>query len=79
MVVGLPESPVRNIVIRNSVFAVSPEADRPVDESDMYEGLPDVPSRGFRIRNASVTLDNLRVVSDQPEIIIEDGVELSKD
>ena len=80
MVVGLPESPVRNIVIRNSVFAVSPEADRPVDESDMYEGLPDVPSRGFRIRNASVVLDNLRVVSDQPDIIIEDGVELiSKD
>lgn len=75
MVVGLPESPVKNIVIRNSSFAVSPDADMPINSSDMYLGLPDPPSRGFRIRNASLTLENLSVESDEPKVIIEEGVE----
>ncbi len=76
MVVGLPESPVGNLVIKDSSFGVSKTPDRPIDESDMYRGLPDPISRGFRIRNASVTIDNLKVDSDSPEIIIESGVEL---
>ena len=77
MAVGLPESPVRNLVIRNSSFAVAPDADRPVDESDMYLGLPEPHSRGFRIRNAELTLDNVEVVCEGEKIIIEDGVNLS--
>ena len=76
MVVGLPESPVGNLVIRNSYFGVSPDADRPVSESDMYNGLPDPPSRGFRIRNAEIRIDNLTVDSDEPKIIAENGVTL---
>ena len=78
MAVGLPESPIGNLVIRNSTFAVSENADKPISESDMYLGLPDPPSRGFRIRNAEVTIDSLKVVSDEPAIIIEDGVKLEK-
>ena len=78
MAVGLPESPIGNLVIRNSTFAVSDNADKPISESDMYLGLPDPPSRGFRIRNAEVTIDSLKVVSDEPAIIIEDGVKLEK-
>ncbi len=77
MVAGLPESPVRGLVIRNSSFSVAPDADRPISESDMYLGLPDPPSRGFRIRNAEAETENFHVCSDSPEIIIEDGVSLT--
>lgn len=76
MIVGLPESPIENLVIRNSSFVISPNADKPINESDMYLGLPDPPSRGFRIRNASVVIDNLKVESDEPSIILEDGVRI---
>lgn len=79
MVVGLPESPLGNLVIRNSSFAVADHPDRPIDESDMYNGLPDPPSRGFRIRNAEVTIENLVIKSDSPELIIEDGVTIRKE
>lgn len=76
MAVGLPESPIRGLSIRDSSFAVAPDASEPIDRSDMYLGLPDPPSRGFRLRNAEVGICNLSVVSDSPEIIIEDGVKL---
>ena len=76
MAVGLPESPIRDLSIRDSSFAVAPDASEPIDRSDMYLGLPDPPSRGFRLRNAEVGICNLSVVSDSPEIIIEDGVKL---
>ncbi len=74
MVVGLPESPIGNLVIKNSSFGVSADADRPIDESDMYLGLPDPPSRGFRIRNATVDITDLSIDSDEPSLIVEDGV-----
>ena len=54
MAVGLPESPIRDLSIRDSSFAVAPDASEPIDRSDMYLGLPDPPSRGFRLRNAEV-------------------------
>lgn len=76
MAVGLPESPIRGLSIRDSSFAVAPDASEPIDRSDMYLGLPNPPSRGFRLRNAEVGICNLSVVSDSPEIIIEDGVKL---
>ena len=76
MAVGLPESPIGNLVIKDSSFAVRPDADRAISESDMYLGLPDPPSRGFRIRNAELAIESLKVESDEPSMIIEDGVML---
>ena len=76
MAVGLPESPIGNLVIKDSSFAVRPDADRAISESDMYLGLPDPPSRGFRIRNAELAIESLKVESDEPSMVIEDGVML---
>lgn len=76
MAVGLPEMPIRNVVIRNSTFAVSSDTTADVDTSDMYQGLPTPPSRGFRLRNIEVKLDNVTIECEGEKIIKEDGTVL---
>lgn len=76
MIVGLPEKPIYDLSVVNCSFAVNNASDRRIDESDMYLGLPDPPSRGFRIRNAEAKLENLEVLCDGEKIIIEDNVKL---
>ena len=76
MLVGLPERPVRNLSIRRCTFAVRKGTDTPVSESDMYRGLPDPPSRGLRIRNAEVHMEDVEVSCEGEKVIIEDGVKL---
>lgn len=80
MIVGLPEMPVDGLVIKDCSFEVAKDANRRVDESDMYWGLPTPESRGFRIRNAKgLVTENFNVICDGDKIIIEDGVEIRKD
>ena len=76
MAVGLPEMPIRNVTIRNSSFAVDSGTDADVDTSDMYQGLPTPPSRGFRLRNIEVTLENVTIECDGEKIIKEEGTAL---
>ena len=76
LLVGLPERPVRNLSIRRCTFAVRKGTDTPVSESDMYRGLPDPPSRGLRIRNAEVHMEDVEVSCEGEKVIIEDGVKL---
>ena len=77
MVVGLPEMPVRDLVVRHSSFSVLEGTTVPVDESDMYRGLPDPPSRGFRLRNAEAHLEDVSVVCEGAAVIQEEGTVLS--
>ena len=77
MIVGLPERPIKDLEIKNCSFGVAKNADRRVDESDMYWGLPTPSSRGFRIRYAEdVLLENLDVKAEGEKIILEDDVKL---
>ena len=76
MAVGLPESPIKNVVIRDSKFTVAKDASVDVDESDMYKGLPTPPSRGFRLRNIEIKLENVEIESEGEKIIQEDGAVL---
>lgn len=76
MIVGLPERPVYDLTVRNCSFAVNEETTRNIDESDMYLGLPEPASRGFRIRYAEAKLENLEVECAGEKIVIEDGVKL---
>lgn len=76
MIVGLPERLIDNVSIKDCTFEVAVDADRRIDESDMYRGIPTPSSRGFRIRNAhNLKLDNLNVVCVGEKIIIEDNVD----
>ncbi len=73
MIAGLPEIPIKDVVILNSSFAVAKDTDVPVSESDMYRGLPDPPSRGLRIRNAYVHMENVEVSCQGESVILEEG------
>ena len=76
MLLGLPEVPLKDIVIRNCSFAVAKDADLPISESDMYTGVPDPVSRGFRIMNAEVRLENTEVECEGEKIIEDKGAVL---
>ena len=71
MLVGLPESPVLNVRIKDSVFEVRKDANEDVSLTDMYSGLPEPASRGFRIRYAEVTLDNFTVEVEGEPVLFE--------
>lgn len=50
-IAGLPESPVRNLTIQDSVFQTVRDGSISSDESEMYAGLPAVGVRSFRVLN----------------------------
>lgn len=77
-IVGLPESPIRDLVVSNCVFTVAPENLVPVHESEMYEGLPDQEGRGIRLRNVSLTAQDVRVQGVSAPYVIEEGVFLTR-
>ena len=54
---------------------MSPDASEDKDSAGMYKGLPTPSSRGFRIRNASLKMENVEVICEGEKILIEDGVE----
>ena len=76
MLLGLPEVPLKDVVVRNSSFAVAKDPDLPITESDMYTGVPDPVSRGFRIMNAEVKLENVEVECEGEKIIMDRGAVL---
>ncbi len=76
MIVGLPESIVDNVKLTNCFFTVKKGTEEPIDKTDMFLGLPPVDSRGLRIRNAKVKIEDVIIKSgDDCDFIIEDGVE----
>ena len=50
-IAGLPESPVENVVIEDSVFEVDMASDVEPDVSDMYAGIPSCKEKSFRLIN----------------------------
>jgi len=75
-IVGLPESPIRDLVIRNCTFTVAKTGLTPVDESEMYEGLPEPQGRGIRLRNVKLSIQDVQVEGVESSLVVEDGVEL---
>lgn len=76
MIVGLPESPVMNIVLKNCYFSVKRNSGVSVDETDMYLGLPEIESRGLRIRNARVKCEDVEISCGNDDgLLTEEGVE----
>ncbi len=62
-IAGLPESPVDNILIENSVFDVDMTSDVKPDVSDMYAGIPECTEKSFRLINVkNVKFENTQVI-----------------
>lgn len=73
-IVGLPESPIKDLVIRECSFSLAGEDLADIDESEMYQGLESIEGRGMRIRNAHLTLEQVTVEGTDEAQIIESGV-----
>lgn len=69
-IVGLPESRIENVVIRNSSISIDPSSEIQPDVSEMYAGLPDVKEKGIRLRFADVKMENV-VVEGVEKIFVE--------
>jgi polygalacturonase len=61
-IVGLPESPIENLRIENSVFETDEDSGVPPEESEMYRGLPQTVLKSIRILNTlDPVFDNVSV------------------
>lgn len=68
-IVGLPESVIENVIIRDCDISISNAPQSTTDKSEMYRGLPFVEERGVRIRNANVKLENVNVNGTDKSVI----------
>lgn len=75
-IVGLPESPIKDLVIRDCTFGVAKTGLTPVEESEMYDGLPQPEGRGIRLRNVHLSVLNVQVAGVQNAFVLEDGAVL---
>lgn len=72
LIVGLPESPIDNLVIKNCEFSTDESSDVSPMESDMFYGLPEVKVKSFRIRNApGASFENVKIEGPKDVFIYE--------
>ena len=71
-IVGLPEMPIRDVVVRDSTFEVGAE-DNPALEAEMCSGIPSSDYRGIRVINADVAFSGVSV-NVEPQVLVEDLV-----
>ncbi|WP_320129110.1 glycoside hydrolase family 28 protein [uncultured Sphaerochaeta sp.] len=76
-IVGLPESPVTGIFMKNCNFSIDALDQSSPEESEMYYGLPLPSGKGMRLRNAQITLDQVTITGVEEPFIQEENVELS--
>ena len=69
-VVGLPESRIENLLIKDSYFSVNSASEIKPKESEMYRGLPDVEEKSIRKRFADIKMENV-VVEGVDSLVIE--------
>ncbi len=70
-IVGLPESVIDDVVIKDCNIQVAENPKQSTDQSEMFKGLPHIEERGIRIRNAKVQLENVKVIGANIQIIRE--------
>jgi len=71
-IAGLPEMPVKNLVIKNSYFSTNEQSSVSPSESDMYAGLPDTAVKSFRILNAEdPVFENVVIEGPEKDFIFE--------
>lgn len=66
---GLPEAPLKNIVIRDSSFTVSDKVE-PGLEVEMCSGLPESDYRGIRVIHSEAVFENVEV-NVEPPVLFE--------
>ncbi len=77
-IVGLPEAPVTDLLIKDCHIGLASEALVDIDESEMYEGLPPTEGRGIRVRNAHLRLEGVTVDGVTKPVVLEEGARLQE-
>jgi polygalacturonase len=78
-VVGLPESKIRGLVLKDCSIDLADEGLLPAKASEMYQGLPEIQERGLRLRNVECSMERLRVGNCPGEgLVVEEGCELKR-
>ncbi len=67
---GLPEAPLKNVVVRDSVFKVSDKVEKGL-EAEMCSGIPETDYRGIRVINSEAVFENVSV-NVEPQVLVED-------
>ncbi len=71
-IVGLPESPIENLLIKDCTFSTDETSDASPMESDMFYGLPEVRVKSFRVRNApGAKFENVKIEGPKETFIYE--------
>ena len=60
LLVGLPERPLENVVVRDCRFELAPVNETDL-QMDMMAGIPDSDFRGIRVINAELSFDNIDI------------------
>ncbi len=71
--VGLPENPIRELVVSDCSFNVDPASATAIEDSEMYSGLPPVDGRGIRCRNMEAIFSNVTVAGTDRPFVLESG------
>ncbi len=75
--IGLPEAPLQHLVLRDCDFTCDTESTISTDDSEMYEGLPTVETRGLRFRYCQeVVFDQVAVHGPEIPFLFEDGASI---
>ena len=67
---GLPEAPLKDVVVRDSSFLVSDKVE-PGLEAEMCSGIPETDYRGIRVINAEAVFENVSV-NVEPQVLVEE-------
>lgn len=68
-IVGLPEMPIHDVTIEDCDIEVDENPEKGL-EVEMYKGIPDTDFRGIRLRNAEVSLSNIKVNCDPVSAVL---------
>ena len=70
---GLPEMPITGLVIKDCSFSLSDNPSAAIEDSEMYEGLPEITSRAVRLRNVDAEIKNVSFTGTDEAFLIEEG------
>ena len=72
-IVGLPEMPITGLEIKDCSFSLAKEPSSPIEDSEMYEGLPVIKSRAVRLRNVEAEIKNVSFTGTEDAFFVEEG------
>ena len=75
-IAGLPEMPVRGILIADCSLGLAENPDVPVRDSEMTGGIADTDERSFRLMFCSLMTRNVKILGIRKPYLVEQGVEL---